>query len=454
EFTMEDLKTMLFYTGQKMDAWTLSLIPSPDLRKRSMVYAMNFKFPVLSDYRKTAIEPFDPLNDFRTLGTGVQADKALSEGHAHQTISTVDRLIQDYSQNPRPPRGQKREQDGISRNADGRSMDQALRAVQGRFGGRLALSTAFCMDLFGLSNLNCGKELDAIINLTANDVRYQTWPDSSTDVVLLNYSNYVELLENPKNIVPLLFAAKRVVLRFQSGATQNSSFFDDLKESFVQSGLSMKEAEELKWRVVGLVGTAGANLVARLRHYSNGYRGSRYALSLIAGGLPYLDQVSSQSGMNIYSFPKSVKATCNSGKSYHFMMAAYLSRTLARQGLNPQKSAGVVYQFAKAYNGPYRDLLKGAKNPVLVNSESAAGDIVRIDLSYNATGAMYGAFEQADASFDVDETLLYLYRQKNKGQLPTLMPDLDMFRGVKSYIETFNPNAAFDINLSRALGAK
>lgn len=452
-FAMEDLGKMLFYTGQKMDAWTLSLIPSAEIRRRSLVYALNFKFPVRSDTRGGG---FDPLRNVETYSSGVPANSALNNEHVAVGISVLDRLIQDYSTHPRPARTKARERDGISEHTDARGLGRAFLSIQNSFGGNFALSAAFCVDILGYSTLNCAGELNALIGLTAKDVKYQTIPGVEGDVILLNHSNYADLLENPKHVVPLLFAAKKVLRRFQAGTTGHASFYDDLKESFIESGLKEAEAEELKWRVVGVMGTAGANLVTRLRHYTNGYRGSRYALSLMAGALPYLDHVSSQMGMNIYSFPKTVKATCNSGKSYHFMMAAYLSRTLVKQGLDPRKSAAMVYQFAKAYNGPYRDFLKGAQTSSKVKSDSAAGDVIRIDLSYGASGAVYGAFEgiKTKSAYDVDETLSYLYGQRGQGKLLLPLPDFQILSGVKSYVEAFNPNAAFEISLERAINQK
>ena len=101
--------------------------------------------------------------------------------------------------------------------------------------------------------------------------------------------------------------------------------------------------------------------------------------------------------MTLYSWPNGVSGFCNTQKSYHFWMAAYLSRELSKQGFNSESSMLGTYTAAIGYQlnrdqGRVAEKSKNYSENVIVRSVfDPVINIIRADLAYAAAGARYGS---------------------------------------------------------------
>jgi hypothetical protein len=234
---------------------------------------------------------------------------------------------------------------------------------------------------------------------------------------------------------------------------EESNVFADLKSSFRESGSSESDAEEMTWNTLGLLATSGANLSQRLMFfpYSTDQTQKRLALQVLSASLPLLDHRAGKKG-RLYSFPKEISGSCNSGKSYHFWYAAYLARRATLEGKNPEAAAATSFQAEKAYQ-----LLRGtmgngnasqlASSPLFTPNSN----IVRADLAYAGLGAVYGAQKATDQdphSSSIDDSIEALMKNAGQGDAGALIDIAAEFKEkpfntYKKWYEKFNPNIAF-----------
>jgi hypothetical protein len=215
----------------------------------------------------------------------------------------------------------------------------------------------------------------------------------------------LEVLTNSKYADGLRKAALKISDRADRGGAPSGSFFGDIRDSFLQSGISPAEATEMTWNVMGVLATGGPNLINRLHRYIGGWPLDpiELALSTIACTLPLLDARSA--GTHLYSYPENIQTTCSSAKPYHFWMSAFLARTLVRQGYAPDTATASTYIMQKFYQA-FSD--SGSRKPTrafTVDTFDAFNNVMRMDLSYAAAGAQFGA-RSANGAFqghlDVD----------------------------------------------------
>lgn len=247
-----------------------------------------------------------------------------------------------------------------------------------------------CQELLGILKINsCEESFDVVQRLSAPKATGYTGMDL-----------FRNILENPRYDEGLRKAAVIVARRVQSNTSGSGDYFSDLKQGFLASGANDEEAEEMAWNVAGALASAGPNVAPRLKELSDDgtQTQKRLALNTIGACLPILDHRSSRVG-SLYSFPKDVSGSCNSGKSYHFWYPAFLARRSAIETRNPEASAAVAFQGAKLYQIKNRGSgRKMARSPVY----SGASQIVRADLSYAAAGALYGAHAATGKRMPVD----------------------------------------------------
>lgn len=245
------------------------------------------------------------------------------------------------------------------------------------------------------------------------------------------------------------------ILKKVNADTAEGDLFSDIKSSFIESGRTPTEAEEMTWNTIGLISTAGASLVRRFEKLGDTQSSyvSKIALSSISRAIPYLDHISSEKGQT-YSFPPSVKAGCNTSKSYHFWYAAYLARRAALESKNPAASAAMAFQAQKAYQLLVRDENNERKNtqpendPWLFDSNDA---IKRADLAYAANGAVFGANQAGNrpVKLNVDKTINSLIEDAGRGEdgilasLAGQISDSQMVKNYSIWNHRFNPNDAF-----------
>lgn len=236
-----------------------------------------------------------------------------------------------------------------------------------------------CAEITPFKSIDCGNGLLKIVD------RFQVNQVSMPGV-------YKEVLSNKKYEKGLRLAAQLIMKKVGHKGINPGHLFDDIKSSFIKSGLTSKEADEYTWNTIGVISTAGPNLVERVSRF-NGEKYSdisKVAISAIANAMPVLDRRTYLSG-HPYSLPQEITTTCDSGKPYHFWMTAYFSRQLVGEGHSPEAAAAAAYIAAKGYQMKAEH---ESRNPSEVFEKNALSDTatgIRVDLSYNGGGAWFGA---------------------------------------------------------------
>ena len=206
------------------------------------------------------------------------------------------------------------------------------------------------------------------------------------------------LLRDPKLKEGLRLAALKLLDRTRSPPDAKADLFGDVKNSFIASGLADKDADEAAWRTMGVIATSGANFVLRMRKLDLPADQLQAAVSLstIAGALPLLDGQYSGSG-HLYSYPPSVHTSCDTGKSYHFWMSAFLAHRGVQAGNSARAAAEAAYVSDVGYH-----ILDDDFRPLVAGSQtfSPGLNILRADFSYTAAGAEFGAGRTGTVSID------------------------------------------------------
>lgn len=185
----------------------------------------------------------------------------------------------------------------------------------------------------------------------------------------------------------------------------SGDIFTELKTRFIESGAHAAQAEDMAFKTLGLIATGGAALYNRLSHVrlASDRRTVQTALTTIAALLPVVDFQAQSNGKKLYSFPPQVKVTCDTSKSYHFWMAAYLAREQANAGNSIQVSATAAYTSAKTYH-VLGNLTNRRPGTIFMHgSYAAVSNVIRADLSYSAAGAFFGASSSSENAIDIDE---------------------------------------------------
>lgn len=300
-----------------------------------------------------------------------------------------------------------------------------------------------CMEMLGLAaTFSCEKAASTIERIARPTYHSITGVEMYRNV--LGDSRYDEGLRR---------AALKILARVNEGTETKGDLFSDLKSSFLESGESSDAAEEMAWNAVALLSTAGPNTDVRLIYFHGDKSSSqkRLALNTISHVIPVLDHRSSAKG-KVYSLPKEVKGACNTGKSYHFWFTAYLARRAALESKNPEASAAMAFQAEKAYQLTSRSIDsagRSANSPLF----SPASTIIRGDLAYASTGAVYGANRAGNrtpSGLDVDKEVAGMIKAAGVGNpgvifnLASLAVNSDLATTYGKWTEKFSANTTFE----------
>ena len=206
--------------------------------------------------------------------------------------------------------------------------------------------------------------------------------------------------------------------------TKGANLFDDVLSSFKESGMTGKAAEDAAWETLGALAASGPNMGARLSGYDHtnlkDTKGNpnKIALIAIAESIPFLDSVMiSQNTPSLYSLPAGVSFPCDSGKDYHFWMAAYLTRKLVKEGYSSKDARAASFTAQVGYNlygdiggiGGGDSARSESRNPNNLGNFSryeATENGFRMDLNLGSAGARFGADQangKTDGQYDVQK---------------------------------------------------
>lgn len=237
----------------------------------------------------------------------------------------------------------------------------------------------------------------------------------------------------------------------------SENIFDDLKNSFLQSGLSQQKAEQGAWDILAFISNQGASIGTHMsmidnkdenKDISGGIKLSPKAkvLTQIAAHMVLQDYQNNQNKLPLYSYPANVKTSCDSYKPYHFWMSAYIARSVMQNfKVDAQTAAAAAFMTEKGYQ-IHRDIAgDGAKqNKVTSVFRYSAFDpvhqMIRVDLAYAAVGAQYGAlsvFGNRNKIYDFGKSMDALMRYSGEmileEQAKEIAPKQGLFIKISNY---------------------
>jgi hypothetical protein len=356
--------------------WSYSEIPDLDVRRVSYLSGM-WLYGITNEPEKLTSSQMVVLKDLRT-GPLLEQNKALLNLPDSDLRQKISGTYAGSGSGSMPL---------AALESPHQTYDKNFGALNFSFSGPLffAESVAVCAQLT-LPGFQCARDLDQV----ANDWR----PRDDGLPQLTNPESYLEVLGNPdKYTNGLKTAAQLLISRAENNDLDGANLFDDIKSSFEKNGVSTADADRFTWNTMGIIGTAGPNLGQVLAYVSTPKNTDRLKLALatITSLAPVLDEMSIQSG-HIYSYPASVKSTCDSGKTYHFWLTAYLAHHLVLNGhSSPSGAAAAAFTAQKGYQmfsvTPGRTPSQPLTDPLF----SPYSNTVREDLAYSSAGAIYGS---------------------------------------------------------------
>lgn len=306
--------------------------------------------------------------------------------------------------------------------------------------------TVLCAELVSiLKSTSCGRSFNNVVD----SLKQRGSPPLTSMPKLLD-----SIVNSGKFDSGLKVAANKLIAKIKNPNQIQSDIFTDLKESFIQSGSNPSDAEDMAFKTLGMIGTAGAALNIRLNKIE--FQGNRWptvtALSTISALIPLLDFYSSKNGGKIYSFPNNVEVKCNTSKSYHFWMAAYLARVEVQSGQAPEIAAAAAFSSSKIYHVVGNLTNRWGAGAFFSHRPfSPATNIVRADLSYASAGAIFGA--GAQQGIDIDEGITMLMNKSSILQRLTKEEILNEvkptnFFGYGRFKKIFAPNEVFQSQIA------
>lgn len=210
-------------------------------------------------------------------------------------------------------------------------------------------------------------------------------------------------------------AALKMLEQQKKKISGSSNLFNDVKNSFIEAGLSKSEAETKTWDALGALAATGPNFAKRWSRHSAPFFGQKmnlkniddnpnaFLLQVIAEAIPKLDsQKAAEHQGQIYSLPSGVSFECDIGKTYHFWMTAYLARQLTSQGSSADAASSAAYIANLGYQLK-REAFAGKELKISdMERFGATENGIRMDLILAASGAKFGVASAKNQAYSID----------------------------------------------------
>ncbi|MGZ3689652.1 MAG: hypothetical protein ACXVBW_15215, partial [Bdellovibrionota bacterium] len=296
---------------------------------------------------------------------------------------------------------------------------------------------------YGMANtINCVHSLDTMLAMMS--------PRDNGDTLV---ELMIEVFTDPRYVEPARLAAKKVLARVRRDLPEREGdLFGDILAAFVESGVPTPEAEEMAWKFLAMTQVHGVDSPMFLRDLTTKANSPiLIATAVIGAGEYILDGRRVKSG-HLYSYPPNVRSHCDFGKAYHFWIAAYLSRALAKSSGNGDAAAAAAWITHLGYQMRGSFGSRDPRRPFTEDVYGVTNNGVRMDLAYAAAGARFGVQSAAGISkgLDIDEALRELLRHAD----PTLAPMSkseagDQYSGTgisgyRRFHQLFAPDKAFE----------
>jgi hypothetical protein len=261
----------------------------------------------------------------------------------------------------------------------------------------------YCRKLIGKNIRSCRRNLKNLFNL-AKIQRLKKGEKGA--VTSLSLPGVLEGVLTSSSHLKLSYKAVKALLpgAISKEYKSSSNIFELLTSYSSQLALPQQLRDDLVWDTLGTYSTRGASFEGYKEHLFSSSNTYHFSLMYELFNLihVYDSKRSPQEGQ--FSLPQFKRNTCQFGKSYHFWMAAYLSRHLVKKGYSKEEAfqasfaMGVLYDFMGS-GAPQRErvrVLNEGMDSIYVKS-------IFQSILFKSLGALYGADQAAISKLDVNK---------------------------------------------------
>ncbi len=245
--------------------------------------------------------------------------------------------------------------------------------------------TAICAMYGPLLALKCSKSLKNIVkDMTPFKLQNLSFP-------LMNAPLWEEIFKDIDYYRATNKVATKLVKYLSTEIPEGANLFDDILESFIESGVESTQAYEKTWNLLGFYSARGANIGESVKNVA-GIAGRDFAnsLQIMATAITLIDSKIATTKPS-YTLPSNVSTAIDNGKPYHFWMTAYLARKQTR--LTGSKKAAKVAAYLSNLGYQMKSTSPGRdpNRAFMIDPLAPANNKIRFDLLYAGAGAKFGS---------------------------------------------------------------
>lgn len=272
----------------------------------------------------------------------------------------------------------------------------------------LMQSFAICSTYsLGLDTITCSSELQKVLE----DFKPYKNAFMATQFNAIPFLK--KFLANPIHDKVMRNLAELMVKRIQearSGSiTSRRDLFSDLYQGYFDETQNSAQAEDLTWEALIVYASRGPNFETLVVDPT--YLPPLLAATIFFTGATELDIYYRHQFNEMYSFPKEVHSTCDTGKSYHFWMPAAISRIVFERTKKSAVARAVAHIVSVGYQMRANVKDRNSYRAFTVKSDETGNQKIRMDLAYGAVGSMFGSKFTGKAGLDIDQSLKNILEQ-------------------------------------------
>ncbi len=283
-----------------------------------------------------------------------------------------------------------------------------------------------------------------------------------TEKQVVFHGLWKKLLNEPKIIEVYSKIAIKILTRINEKDISSAFWFDDIYTSFKTSGYSHEVSEQMTWDTIALLSSGGGNTYRKLATLGVGNIYLEHILFILSNGPLVLDAIAQQKNIShLYSYPREINISCDTGKPYTFWSSAYFSKELKKASYSSTQAISAAYSVHKIYQFGFNDGGRDSSLPFKVDQFDNYNNRIRQDLIMASIGSYYGADTNLSLSKQEFENIFRNQFSKSN-RIPlndseeavSVKSPITAFQKYKKWSLLFAPNASIDLLKEKAKGLK
>ncbi|MCK6597946.1 MAG: hypothetical protein L6Q37_06240 [Bdellovibrionaceae bacterium] len=289
---------------------------------------------------------------------------------------------------------------------------------------------------------SCSKALSWIISSS-----------TPTEKQIIFHRLWKKLLNEPRIIEVYTKLAIKILSRIQKKDTNTAFWFDDIYSSFKSIGYPNDVSDQMTWDTIVLLTSGGGNTYRKLAALGVGNIYLEHLLFILSNGPLVLDAIAQQQNIpNLYSYPKELNISCDTGKPYTFWSSAYFSKELKKASYSSIQAISATYSVQKIYQFGFNDGGRDSSLPFKVDQFDNYNNRIRQDLVMASIGSYYGATSNLNLSKQEFENIFRnLFSQSNSIPLNpseetvSIKNPIAAFQKYQKWSKLFAPNSSISL---------